>query len=237
VPPFDDVDVRRAFNYAVDRRAAAAFEGGALAAQPTCQVLPPRFPAYRPYCPYTANGTASGPPELAKARSLVARSHTQGMHVTVWSSTPELAREGRLAKQVLEDLGYRASLRLMSLDRYVTYVFAHPDRVQIGTWGNGGADYPAASNMLLLFRCHSGDPSQFCDRRTERLFARALKTETTDQIRANAIWTQADHRIVDQAAMVPLFNPNAIDLVSARVGGVQSSPLWEGVLLDQLWVR
>jgi ABC-type transport system substrate-binding protein/DNA-binding beta-propeller fold protein YncE len=236
VPPFDDVDARRAFNYAVDRRAAADQEGGALAAQPTCQPLPPNFPAYRPYCPYTDNGTARGSPELAKARSLVARSHTQGMHVTVWSSTPEEAREGRLAKQVLDELGYRTSLRLMSLDTQVPYVVNHRNRAQIGTWGFGPADYPAASNVLLNYRCHSGDPSQFCDRRTDRLFARALRTETTDQIGANALWTQAEHRIVDQSPFVPLFNPNAIDLVSSRVGGVQRNPLW-GVLLDQLWVR
>jgi peptide/nickel transport system substrate-binding protein len=235
VPPFNDVDARRAFNYAIDRRIAVEIEGGALAAQPTCQLLPANFPAYRPYCPYTADGTAWGPPELAKARSLVARSHTQGMHVTVWSSTPEEAREGRLAKQVLDELGYRASLRLLPLDTQVPYVLDASHRAQIGTWGFG-ADYPAASNVLLTYRCHSGDPSQFCDRRTDRLFARALRTETTDQIRANALWTQAEHRIVDQAAMVPLFNPNAIDLVSRRVGGVQRSPQW-GVLLDQLWVR
>jgi YVTN family beta-propeller protein len=235
VPPFNDVDVRRAFNYAIDRRAAVEVEGGALAAQPTCQPLPANFPAYRPYCPYTATGTASGPPEPAKARGLVARSHTRGMHVTVWSSTPEEAREGRLAKQVLDELGYRASLRLMPLDKQVPYVLDPTHRAQIGTWGFG-ADYPAASDVLLPYRCRSGDPSRFCDRRTDRLIARALHTDTTDQIRANALWTQAERRIVDQAATVPLFNPNAIELVSPRVGGVQRSPQW-GVLLDQLWVR
>jgi YVTN family beta-propeller protein len=235
VPPFNDVDVRRAFNYAIDRRAAVELEGGALAAQPTCQPLPANFPAYRPYCPYSANGTAWGPPEPAKARSLVARSHTQGMHVTVWSSTPELAREGRLAGQVLDELGYRASLRVMPLDKQVPYVLDPSHRAQIGTW-SFGADYAAASDVLLAYRCRSGDPSRFCDRHTDRLIARALQTETTDQIRANALWTQAQRRIVDQAAAVPLFNPNAIELVSRRVGGVQRSPQW-GLLLDQLWVR
>jgi len=235
VPPFNHVDVRRAFNYAIDRRAAAEREGGALAAQPTCQPLPANFPAYRPYCPYTANGTAWGPSEPAKARSLVARSHTQGMHVTVWSSTPEEAREGLLAKHVLDELGYRASLHLMPIDTQIPYVLDPSHRAQIGTWGFG-ADYPAASDVLLAYRCRSGDPSRFCDRRTDRLITRALHTETTDQLRANALWTQAERRIVDQAATVPLFNPNAIELVSPRVGGVQRSPLW-GLLLDQLWVR
>ena len=235
VPPFNDVNVRRAFNYAIDRRAAVELEGGALAAQPSCQPLPANFPAYRPYCPYTADGTAWGPPEPAQARSLVARSHTRGMHVTVWSSTPEGAREGRLAREVLDELGYRASLRLMPLDTQVPYVLDPGHRAQIGTWGFG-ADYPAASDALLAYRCRSGDPSRFCDGRTDRLIARALHTETTDQIRANALWAQAERRVVDQAATVPLFNPKALELVSPRVGGVQRSPQW-GLLLDQLWVH
>jgi hypothetical protein len=47
------------------------------------------------------------------------------------------------------------------------------------------------------------------------LIARALRTETKDQIRANAIWRQAERRIVDQAVTVPLSNPEAIDLLSS----------------------
>jgi peptide/nickel transport system substrate-binding protein len=235
VPPFNDVRARRAFNYAVDRRAAVALEGGALAAQPTCQLLPPDFPAYRSYCPYTDSGRADGAPELDWGRRLVARSHTQGMHVTVWSSNPEEAREGRLAKQVLDELGYRASLRLMPIDEQVPYVLDPRHRAQIGTWGFG-ADYPAASDLLLAYRCGSGDPSGFCDRRTDRLIAQALHTETSDHTRANVLWAEMERRVVDQAATAPLFNPKALDLVSRRVGGVQQNPQW-GLLLDQLWVR
>jgi peptide/nickel transport system substrate-binding protein len=123
----------------------------------------------------------------------------------------------------------------MPLDKQVPYVLDPSHRAQIGTW-SFGADDAAASDVLLAYRCRSGDPSRFCDRHTDRLIARALQTETTDQIRANALWTQAQRRIVDQAAAVPLFNPNAIELVSRRVGGVQRSPQW-GLLLDQLWVR
>jgi YVTN family beta-propeller protein len=235
VPPFNDVRARRAFNYAIDRLAAVALEGGVVAAQPTCQPLPANFPAYQPYCPYTADGSAWGAPELARARRLVARSHTQGMRVTVWSSTPEAAPEGRLAKRVLAELGYRASLRPIPISKQVPYVLDRSHRAQIGTW-SWAADYPTASNFLLPYRCDSGDPSQFCDRRTDRLIARALRTEATDQIRANTIWTQAERRIIDQAATVSLFNPKALDLVSPRVEGFQRNPEW-GVLLDQLWVR
>ncbi len=58
-PPLNDVRVRRALNYAVDRARVAALHGARLA-QPTCQLVPPTAPGYRPYCPYTVAPDDSG---------------------------------------------------------------------------------------------------------------------------------------------------------------------------------
>ena len=52
-PPFNNLLARRAISFALDRRKIVAINGGELLAQPTCQVLPPTFQGYRPYCPYT----------------------------------------------------------------------------------------------------------------------------------------------------------------------------------------
>jgi peptide/nickel transport system substrate-binding protein len=53
---------------------------------------------------------------------------------------------------------------------------------------------------------------------------------------ADALWAKADQRIVDQAAAIPLTNPDALTFVSRRVGNYQYSSQW-GVMYDQLWVR
>jgi peptide/nickel transport system substrate-binding protein len=79
-PPFDDVRARRALNLALDRGALARRFGGAGLSTPTCQMLPPRFPGRRDYCPWTRgprDGRWHGR-DLARARALVRVSGTAG---------------------------------------------------------------------------------------------------------------------------------------------------------------
>jgi peptide/nickel transport system substrate-binding protein len=245
-PPFDNVYARRAVNYAVDRRAAVAVAGGPRAAAPACQVLPPDFPAYGPYCPYTANpghGRPWSAPDLAKARQLVTRSHTRGMHVTVWGPNTSLGDEARVIAPLLDKLGYHASVRRLG-DSYFEYIADSRNHAQLGVtyWA---ADYPAARDFLQLqYSCASftpGDPnnidwSEFCDPSADRLMQRALQLQPIDARSANAMWSRAEQRIVDQAPVLPLDNPKNVDFVSRRVANYQYNPQW-GVLLDQLWLH
>jgi peptide/nickel transport system substrate-binding protein len=243
VRPFSDVRVRRAVNYAADRGAFVRAAGGPDRAQPTCQFLPPNFPGYRPYCPYTARSGPAGvwnAPDLVKARRLVGASGTRGAKVTVWIPLNRRS-EGSGFVAVLRALGYRARPKLVG-DSFYAQIGDPRLRIQAGvlSWQS---DYPAASNFLaMFFRCHvPGAPSsqngaQFCNGRIDRQITRAVGLEATDPSIANSLWSRIDRELVDDAPLVPLVNPKQVDFVSRRVGDYQYSPQW-GVLLDRLWVR
>jgi peptide/nickel transport system substrate-binding protein len=229
--PFDDIRVRRAVNYAVDRFQVARAFGGPDRFPPTCQVLPPNFPGYRRYCPY--------PNDLAVAGRLVAASGTQGDRVVVWSL--DVAAEGtsRLVS-TLRSLGYRAGLKVVDSDRYYDALGKAGNSVQAG-FNSWVADYPSAAGFVRpVLSCaaiiEGANFSRFCDRTVEREVDRALALQASDPLAANEAWARVDRLLVDRAPLVPLVSQTAAYFVSERVGNYQSHPLW-GPLLDQLWVE
>ncbi len=235
--PFDRLGVRMAMNYAADRAAAVQVAGGTNVAQATCQVLPPHFPGYRPYCPY---GTSAN---LAKARALVARSGTRGMKVTFWSWA-DLGSFGPYAVELLHSLGYRVSIKTLG-DPYFNAVGDSRSRAQIGMF-EWISDYPAASGFFnAIFSCASFVPNsrqnlndaEFCDPRIDRQIETALAAQATNPDAARGLWERVDRQTVDQAPWVPLINPKTVDVLSGRVGNYEYSPNGLGMLFDQLWVH
>ena len=94
------------------RRSSSIDDGAALA---TCQQIPPNFPGYEPYCPYTVDPGPDGEglwtaPDFEKAQRLVRRSGTAGMPVR-FRGVPWLPRGLRdYMVELLGDLGFRVSV-------------------------------------------------------------------------------------------------------------------------------
>jgi YVTN family beta-propeller protein len=229
--PFDDIRVRRAVNYAIDRKEVARAFGGLDRFPPTCQVLPPNFPGYRRYCPY--------PNAVAVARRLVAASGTRGARVVVWS-LDQVAKGMSPLVSTLRNLGYRARLKTLDLDRYYDALGKAGDSVQAG-FNSWVVDYPSGAGFILpLLSCAAvtdgANFSRFCDRTVEREVDRALALQTSDPLAANEAWARVDRLLIDRAPLVPLVSQTAAFFVSERVGNYQNHPLW-GPLFDQLWVQ
>ena len=242
IPPFSDVRVRRALNFAIDRTAIADLFAGTGSS--TCQILPPNFPGYVPYCPYTRspNGTWTAP-DLDQARSLVEMSATEGSKVTVWA-TPEYAfgipvAVGRYFVDLLDELGYRATLRVVhDSDRYFSVTLDPSRQAQIAFSG-WSADYPAESGFIIpVASCAAASSSnvQFCDPGIDRRMERASRLQLTDLAAAHRLWSSIEHDITDRAPWVPLVSRSWVNFVSERLENYQVNPEW-GPLIDQMWVQ
>src|SRR4051794_41075945 len=240
--PFDDPRVRRALNYAIDRRRMVRLAGGGGLAALSCQVLPPGLPGYAPTCPYTRDATPGGgwsAPDLARARRLIAASGSRGARVQVWGF-PKYAAATRYAGEVLRSLGYRVRVRIIPLPAYFDYVSDSRHHVQVGFMG-WIDDFLTASSFFAPFRCadlvpHSitnANPSEFCDRGVDAAYAAALAARGTE---ANARWAALDRRVLAAAPTIPVFNRRTLLLVSDRLGNAQMHQEL-GPLLDQFWVR
>ncbi len=243
IPPFNDMRVRRALAFALDRTAVK--DNWPTPAAITCQILPPNFPAYRPYCPYTLRPATDGTwqaPDLAAALRLVKDSPTRGMTVTLYAQPPVAPGLGPVVT-ALRTLGYRAKVSVYNGTDYFEHVGNSRYKIQGGFYG-WVADSGSVAELLTSYRCHeftpasdnNVNPAEFCDPSIDRLIARAQRLQTSSPTAANDLWTQVDHRIVDAAPWVPLVTPSWVDVLSKRVHNYQRSPLL-GVFFDQMWVR
>jgi peptide/nickel transport system substrate-binding protein len=244
-PPFNRLKARQAFSYALDRSKAIPGFGGVQGAAVSCQMIPAGMPGYRPFCPFTRNPSPSGiwtGPDLPRARALVAASGTQGQKVVFWTGSLPLQRVvGKLALATLEQLGYRASLKIRK--DYWDRATDSRTRVQAGffAWQQ---DFPAASNFLKPFTCSAFVPrstnnvnlAEICDPRIERAIGDARARQVSDPQAASSARAAADRLITRLAPWAPIVNWREEVVVSRRVGNVQANPQW-GVLIDQMWVR
>lgn len=242
-PPFNDPLVRRALNLAVDRDRVVELFGGSDQARLTCQVLPPSFPGYEPYCPYTVDPGPGGEwtdPDFGKAQDLIRRAGVKkGTKVEVWGFPLITGGVGLKVSlyftELLNDLGFRATHRAFSnVDRYFSRLYSEKPQIGIAAWGQ---DYPAPSNFIdLLLSCDSpANSTGLCNRQVDRMIHRALRLQAVDPPRANELWADIERRIVDLAPWVSLVNPVGTEVISEQAGDYQRNPQW-GLLLDQLWV-
>jgi peptide/nickel transport system substrate-binding protein len=247
IPPFNNLKARQGVNYATDRNALVKIYGGPKLAVPTCQILPPNFPGYKPYCPYTS-GSATDKwtgPNMTKAQQLINASGTKGAAVKVNTTTNTVDRDlGLYFVGLLNKLGYKASLQALSPDIQYPYAQNSSNKPQFA-FSSWYQDYPAASDFLnILLGCGSFHPNsnsspniaEFCNKGIQSKMDQAGQMGITDPAGANNVWAQVDKQTVDQAPWVAMFNPKYIDVLSNRVTGYQFSPQWY-FLLDQASVE
>jgi len=239
IPPFADERVRRALNFAIDRGMIVDDVFGGTA-RVTCQILPPAFPGYEPYCPYTSQpGSTWTAPDPEQAQQLLDASGATGTRVTVWAASNAVGGFGVPIGQrfvnLLDELGFDASLKVVESGRFFRAVYGDPPLVQTAYFA-WGSDFLAESGFIPGLTCATTGSSKFCDPSIQRRIERATNMQLTDPAGSHQLWTELEHDLVDRAPWVPLGSAVWVSLVSQRLDNYQFHPYW-GHLYEQMWVR
>jgi len=241
-PPFDDERVRQAVSYAIDRGHIVDPLGGTVGLRTTCQILPPNFQGYTPYCPFTRDpGTEWSAPDVDRARELVRQAHAVDEPVTVAAARDDHPSVDlmKYVTAVLDQIGLRAELEVLPSDDFYGDAFSppgsprHPGAFSY-YWFNG---YPGAWEFVYpQYGCGANfNVTGFCSPAIDRRIEDARSLQITDPGSSNRAWSEIEHDLVDAAALVPLANPISTFVVSERAGNVQINPQF-GLLLSQIWV-
>jgi peptide/nickel transport system substrate-binding protein len=215
VPPFDNVKVRQAVNFAINREALVRIYGGL--ATPTENVLPPTYPQYKKLNLYPYN--------VAKAKQLIKSAGATGAAVTVWTSnnTSRHAPEaGQYLQGVLKSIGLNAKLKEINAAVYWTTVGSQSTKAQIG-FADWFQDYPhpldwfdVLLNGNRITDTHNNNYSNFDDPAVNSKIE-ALKKQPTLTSSVNSQWAQVDKMVMEKAGWAPYLNQQGIDTFNSDI--------------------
>ena len=202
-PPLDDVKVRQALNFAVDKREIASIVMGDLV-EPADGILPPNFPGYD-------EGVRGYEYDPVKARQLLEESkygddleNIPPITITTPGSFgANVSLDMEVILQMWErNLGITAEFQQTE---YATFLKdLHKGRFQMFDIG-WIADYPDPENFLdILFHSEStNNHTHYSNPDVDELLIKA-RVETDTNARY-ALYNQAEQQILDDAPWVPLW--------------------------------
>lgn len=225
--PFTDPRLRRAVNFAMDRRALAAHTGGGESGRPTDQFLPPGLPGFEDAAVYPLGG-----PDLESAHRLADGRSRQAVLYTC--DLPGCTRHGQILKSNLRAIDIDLEVRQFPLGEMFdrTQDPSEPFDIAYSNWFGG---YPDPFEYINVQFARGGfRASLFGDRDIERRMAEAASLSGDARLRAYA---QLDRDLAADAAPAAVFaTGTASYFLSARMGCQVLQPIF-GLDLASLCIR
>jgi peptide/nickel transport system substrate-binding protein/oligopeptide transport system substrate-binding protein len=229
--PFDDVRVRQAFALAIDRAPI-------LAHRPESRIqahgiLPPGMPGFTPESKFL-------PHDLERARILLAAAGYPGgkglptiVFTTASRNEQTLELIGQIAGQVGQ-VGFVLQTEHLGWLDFSRRLTGRELQCFSVSWV---ADVPDPDSFLYPL-CHSqgsANYGNFDDREVDGLLARGRRTGSS--LARLEVYREAERRVLEQAALVPLFHPLSVLAVRSDVRGLTLTSMGVGSFaMESVWL-
>ena len=220
-PPFDDVNIRRAFSHAINKDKIVSVLRRDMVKRAD-GILPPGMPGFN-------DGLSGLSYDMNKARELIAASK-YGSIAALPPITITTAGWGGLISGELEaiiqewrnSLGVEVTIRQLEPERFLYHLKEEKDEMYLMGWV---ADYPHPQNFLeILFRTGmESNYGEYSNPEVDALLDRAAVEQDFEQ--SLRLYQQAEQKMVDDAACIPLWFGENYILVKPDIEGYSLNPM------------
>jgi peptide/nickel transport system substrate-binding protein len=236
VPPLNNVDVRKAINFAINRTAILAQWGGPLAGAPSDQIIPAGQADYKQFSIYPST------PNLTEAKKLMAQAHVKtpvSLVLRTQNDAPGFINMAQVIQANLKPIGINVQIVGSPNSVNSSYIVNYKAHVPMGIepWSLDFPDGEAIINTGL-------DPAtpdayanmaRFADKTFISPFNNVLSLQGAAR---NAAYETLDEQIMSQQApYAPIFNPKWYDFVSKRIGGYVYSEAMDAINYNTLYIK
>ncbi|MGV1830941.1 glutathione ABC transporter substrate-binding protein GsiB [Agrobacterium vitis] len=223
--PFDDLRVRQAINYAINKEALAkvAFSGFA---KPAEGVVPEGV--------LYAHKIAPWPYDPAKARALLKEAgYPNGFESTLWSAytTTTAQKAIQFLQQQLQQVGIKVTLQALEPGQRVEWVQTAPDpktakvRMYYAGWSSSTGEADWALRPLLATEAWPpklSNTAYYSNPVVDDLIAKAMKTTKDDE--KKIFYANAQEQIMKDLPWAPLVTENNVSAAATKLEGVYVMP-------------
>lgn len=220
--PLDDLKVRQAINYAIDKQSVITVTGGPQVTQVASDMLLPSVPGREEFDLFP---TPDNKGDVEKAKQLLADAgYPDGFKVTMdVRGLPKWEAQSEAIQAALAKVGIEATLNKIDASTYyeVIQTTAKQNEIGITGWCGGGQTGETLLSPLFdgdrLYPTGNNNNSQLNDPKINKRFDEIAMISDIDQ--QNAEIAKLNREIMELAPVVPLVRDTPLQLIGPNVGG------------------